>query len=109
MSEAKLQWCELCQEAVVEVDPAKVRGFSNAIMVCPDCRKEFPSRQRVWWGKEQYKYYWDLGPTPIIPVNKLSSGPRAWYEIEVNKQQMLWLRAAGYTLILTKKEKENGD
>ena len=101
----KLQWCELCKQEVHEVDPAKCRGFSHLIMVCPECRKEFPDRQRVWWGQEQYKYYWDLGSTPIIPVINYSTKDRVWYEIECTKQQMLWLRAAGYELILVKKEK----
>jgi len=102
--DAKCQWCELCQKQVLEVEPSRVRGFNYLIMVCPKCRKEFPERQQCWYGKEQFKYYWDLGNTPI-ENSKKSNAPRKWYEVELTNQQMVWLRAAGYELLKTK-EKE---
>jgi len=102
--DAKLQWCQLCEQKVLEVDPCRVRGTNHLIMVCPECRKAFEERQQCWWGKEQYQYYWDLGNIPIESSRK-SATPRKWYVIELTKVQLAWLRAAGYELIKYK-EKE---
>jgi len=99
----KQQWCELCERQVLEVDQSRVRGDDHLIMVCSDCRKEFPDRERCWWGKEQFKYYWDLGPIPI-PHSSTSKTQRQWYEVELTKQQMLWMRAAGYQLLPAKEK-----
>ena len=101
--DSKVQWCELGAHQVLEVDPSRVRGHNHLIMVCPQCRKEFPDRQQCWYGREQYQYYWDLGNIPV-PHRSSVAGKRQWYEVELTKQQLLWLRASGYDLVIKEKK-----
>ena len=99
----KLQWCELGRHEVKAVEPCRARGYTRLIMVCAECRKAFTDRQQVFWGKELFKFYWDLGALAIMSAKKNTVG-RQWYEIEITKQHLLWLRAAGYELYPVKEE-----
>ena len=91
----KLQWCEICAQLVDDVEPARLRG-RYLIMVCQICLKSYPKKVKAQWGHEQWKYYWDLGNSPI---QLAGGGYRRPYEVTLTKQQVVWMQAAGYILV----------
>jgi len=97
------QMCALCNKAVDDVEPAKIRGRDVKIMVCPKCLgpDNFPNKVKVQWGSAYFQYYWDLGKSvyPVIPiVVRVKSTPRRQYVLDLTSHQSALLRAAGYVL-----------
>jgi len=97
------QTCALCNKAVDDVEPAKIRGRDVKIMVCPKCLgpDNFPNKVKVQWGSAYFQYYWDLGKSvyPVIPlVVTARSRARHQYVLNLTSNQVALLRMAGYTL-----------
>lgn len=91
------QYCELCHQWVDDVEPAKVRG-GELVMVCTRCRSYFDSRVKVRWGRHQdFQYYWDLGASPVTPTTR--GIPRKFVEVNLTKEAISVLRAAGFVVV----------
>ena len=91
----KKQWCEICQELVDDVDPARLRG-RHLIMACQACLKHFPKKVKAQWGVEQWKYFWDLGPS-AVPL--AGGGYRREYTLTLTREQVVFMKAAGYIVV----------
>lgn len=99
----KRQWCEICSELVEDVDPARLRG-SHLIMACQACLKFFPKKLKAQWGKQRWKYFWDLGYSRI-PL--AGGGHRRPYTVTLTQQQVVWMKAAGYLLVKEEEDESN--
>jgi len=91
----KLQWCEICSQLVEDVEPARLRG-RHLMMVCQECLKTYRKKDKAQWGHEQWKYYWDLG---LSPVPLAGGGYRRPFTVTLSKEQVVWMQAAGYILV----------
>ena len=90
-----LQWCELCQALVDDVEPARLRG-RHLIMTCLKCRRFFPKREKVQWGRHAFQYYWDLGQSQV-PL--AGNGPKRPFLMTLSEEQVIHLTAAGYIVM----------
>ena len=99
----KLQWCEICSQLVEDVEPARLRG-RHLIMACQACLKLFEKKIKAQWGTEQWKYFWDLGPSPV-PL--AGGGYRRPFTLTLTKEQVVFMQAAGYILVKLEDEDED--
>ena len=99
----KRQWCEIHAGLVEDVEPARVRG-RYLIMACQKCLKLFPKKVKAQWGKQQWKYYWDLGASRF-PL--AGGGYRRPFQVTLTAEQLVRMQAAGYILVKEEDDARN--